>query len=269
MSAAASMNTPVSSPTLSAPELPLATKLAIFSRMFSIQASWNYEIMIGNGMGFCIEPALRLLPGGRGGEAYRAALARQCGYFNAHPYLASFAIGALARAELEGQPAERITRFRDALRSPLGSLGDQLVWVGLLPICSFGALFAFGLGASPIATVLMFLITYNIGHVALRVWGLSQGWQKGLKVASALAHPVLREGPEWLARVGTLLAGLALPVTVMRLVHGGGFERTGITLLVAAAGAGMLVLFHGRVEGWRLALLAGFMALVLFLLRHA
>ena len=40
------------------------------------------------------EPALRLLPGGVGGPAYRAALARECQYFNAHPYLAAIAVGA-------------------------------------------------------------------------------------------------------------------------------------------------------------------------------
>lgn len=249
--------------------LPFGTRLAIVARLFAIQASWNYEILIGNGMGFCVEPALRLLPGGKGGDAYRAALARQSQYFNAHPYLASFAVGALAKAELEGQPPARIERFRTALPGPLGSVGDRLVWVGLLPTCSFAALVLFGLGRSPLLCVLAFLLLYNAGHVALRLWGLQMGWEKGLAVASALGHPILREGPVWLARAGTLLAGVAVPLTVMRLVNGGGLPRTAVTLVTAAAGASALVLFHGRVEGWRIALLAGFAALVLFLIRHA
>lgn len=262
--------TPPSTVTINVvPALPVATRLAIVSRIFAIQASWNYEILIGNGIGFCIEPALRLLPGGPGGREYRAALARQSQYFNAHPYLASFAVGALARAELEGQPAARIERFRTALCGPLGSVGDRLVWVGLVPTCSFLALLIFGAGGSPLLCVLVFLIVYNAGHIALRLWGLEMGWRKGLSVASALAHPLFREGPTWLARAGTFLAGAAVPLAVMRLVDGGGLPRVGITLLVAGAGAGGLVLFHGRVEGWRLALVAGFAALVLFLLRHA
>ena len=256
-------------PLLPVPVFPLRTRAAIVSRLFAVQASWNYEILIGNGIGFCVEPALRLLPGGQGGEAYRAALARQSQYFNAHPYLASFAVGALARAELEGQPAARIERFRTALCGPLGSVGDRLVWVGLLPVCSFGALLLFGLEANALVCVLVFLLMYNAGHVALRLWGLQRGWEKGLAVASALGHPILREGPVWLARAGTFMAGAAIPLTVMRLVHGGGLARVGITLVTAAAGASALVLFHGRVEGWRLALLAGFAALVFFLLRHA
>ena len=261
--------TPLASPAVAVPSLPASTRLAISLRLFAIQASWNYEILIGNGIGFCVEPALRLLPGGKGGEAYRAALARQSQYFNAHPYLSSFAVGALARAELEGQPAARIERFRTALCGPLGSVGDRLVWVGLLPTCSFAVLLLFGVGASPLVCVLTFLLLYNAGHVALRLWGLQMGWEKGLGVATALGHPILREGPVWLARAGTFLAGAAVPLSVMRLVDGGGLARTGITLVTAAVGASTLVLFHGRVEGWRLALLAGFAALVFFLLRHA
>jgi len=269
MTASVPPTTPIAAATMAARVLPLATRLAIVSRLFAVQASWNYEILIGNGIGFCVEPALRLLPGGAGGDAYRASLARQSQYFNAHPYLASFAVGALARAELDGQPPERIERFRTALCGPLGSVGDRLVWVGLLPTCSFASLALFGLGASPLVCVLAFLLMYNAGHVSLRLWGLQMGWANGFGVAAALGHPILRMGPVWLARAGTLLAGMAVPLTVMRLVNGGGIARTGVTLLAAAAGAGTLVLFHGRVEGWRLALLAGFAALVLFLLRHA
>ena len=261
--------TPPSSPTVLNPELPAITRMAMVARLFAIQASWNYEILIGNGIGFCVEPALRLLPGGEGGAAYRAALARQSQYFNAHPYLSSFAVGALAKAELEGQPPARIERFRTALCGPLGSVGDRLVWVGLLPTCSFAALLLFGLGAGPFWCMLAFLLLYNAGHVSLRLWGLQMGWEKGLAVASALAHPILRVGPVWLARAGTLLAGASVPLAIMRLVDGGGLPRTGITLGTAAVGAGALVLFHGRVEGWRLALLAGFAALFLFLIRHA
>jgi mannose PTS system EIID component len=262
--------TPLSSAALPARELPAATRLAMLSRLFAVQASWNYEILIGNGIGFCVEPALRLLPGGAGGDAYRAALARQSQYFNAHPYLASFAVGALARAELDGQPPARIERFRTAMCGPLGSVGDRLIWVGLLPVTSFAALVAFGLGASPLVCVLVFLVLYNVAHVALRLWGLQLGWERGLAVASALGHPILRAGPEWLARIGTFLAGAAVPLCVMRLLGRlADPAHASVTLLVAAAGAAVLVWFHGRVEGWRLALVAGSAALVLFLLRHA
>jgi PTS system mannose-specific IID component len=235
--------------------LPLRTRVDIFLRLLAIQGSWNYEILMGNGIGFCVEPALRLLPGGRGGPQYREALARQCQYFNAHPYLASVAVGALARAELDGAPAAKIERFRTALCGPLGSVGDRLVWAGWLPFCSLLALAAFGLGANALPVILVFLVTYNAGHLGLRVWGLHVGWRDGMRVASALGTPVLRHGPQYIARAAALVGGVALPLALYRLI-GSGRALTGGVLVAVVIGAIVLARLHGRAEGWRVALIA-------------
>src|SRR5688572_9179710 len=159
--------------------VPFLTRLSTWLRLFAVQGSWNYEILLGNGIGFCAEPALRLLPGGRGGDQYRRALARQSRYFNAHPYLASVAVGALTRAELEGVDPAKIERFRTALAGPLGSVGDRLVWSGWLPLCSLVGLLVYGLGGTAGAVAAVFLLTYNAGHVALRAWGLKVGFSRG------------------------------------------------------------------------------------------
>ena len=234
-------------------EVPLSIRANMLLRSFAIQGSWNYEILIGNGLGFCIEPALRLLRDGKGGTAYREALARQCRYFNAHPYLACAAIGALARAELDGEAPERIERFRTALCGPLGSVGDRLIWAGWLPFSSIVALVAFGLGASTIAVVSLFLIIYNVGHISLRAWALHRGLQEGLRVASALGHPVLRQGPEYIARAAALFAGIALPLALHRLI-GPGRYLLGGSLLFVVVGAFIIARARGRAEGWRIAL---------------
>jgi PTS system mannose-specific IID component len=237
----------------SLPVLPWPTRLVMLIRLLGIQSAWTYETMIGNGIAFALEPALRRLPGGRGGDAYRQALARHSGYFNAHPYLASVAVGALARAELEGAPAAQIERFRVAAPGPLGSVGDRLVWAGWLPLCSVVALLTFGLGASPLAVVTVFLGLYNAGHIGLRVWGLNAGWGHGLRVAHALANPVLRNGPPHVARVLALVAGIALPVAAQKLL-GEGRVWLGGVLTAVALGALLLTRLQGRFEGWRLAL---------------
>ena len=240
--------------------LPWRTRAAIFLRLLAVQGSWNYETMLGNGMAFALEPALRLLPGGPGGAAYRAALAREGAYFNAHPYLASVAVGALARAELDGEAPERIERFRTACCGPLGSVGDRLVWAAWLPACSLLALAAWGLGASATGVLLLFLGSYNAGHVALRVWGLHAGYRDGFRVANALGAPVLRHGPAYVSRAAALLAGLALPLAVQGVV---GPEPGTLWIATSAAGAVALARLHGRVEGWRLAVvgLAAFLVL--------
>ena len=234
-------------------KLPLGTWLRIYLRLFAVQGSWNYETMLGNGIGFCIEPALRLLPGGIHTPAFHAALARESRYFNAHPYLASVAVGALARAELDGESPERIERFRTALCGPLGSVGDRLVWAGWLPFCSLASLALFGLGARTLSVVGFFLVAYNVGHFALRIWGLNTGWTHGLRVASALGNPVLRRGPQQIGRLAALATGIAIPLALGRII-GPGRNLIGILLVAVAIGALVIVRLHGRVEGWRLSL---------------
>jgi mannose PTS system EIID component len=244
--------------------IPASIRVSMLLRLLAIQGAWNFETLVGNGIGFCVEPALRLLPGGTRGDAYREALARQSQYFNAHPYLAAIAVGALARAELESVPPAKIERFRTALCGPLGSVGDRLVWASWLPACSLAALAAFGLGFGAIPTLTLFLVTYNAGHLAIRYWGLRTGLERGLDIAGSLGNPVLRRGPQYIGRAGALLAGVALPVTVARITGGGPTQIT-IVLLSAAAGAVILALLHGRVAGWKLAL-AAMVAYALFTL---
>ncbi|HTD63012.1 MAG TPA: PTS system mannose/fructose/sorbose family transporter subunit IID, partial [Gemmatimonadaceae bacterium] len=108
--------------------VPRKTWLAMFARLLAVQGSWNYELLMGNGIAFAAEPGLRLLPE----TEYREALAREGRYFNCHPYLASVAVGSLVRAELEHVPGPKIERFRTALCGPLGSVGDRLIWAGWL-----------------------------------------------------------------------------------------------------------------------------------------
>lgn len=235
-----------------APILPLGTRIAMLARLMTLQGSYNYETMVGNGLAFAMEPALRLLPGGPGGEAYQAAMARQSRYFNAHPYLAAVAVGALARAELTLEDPERIERFRTASCGPLGSVGDRLVWAAWLPFCSLLALFVFGMGAGPLATILLFLVTYNAGHIGLRVWGLNAGWSRGLGVASVLGNPVFRDGPLVIARGGAFIGGAAVPLVI---AGAAGARSVGVLMIaaVAAIGATVLVLLEGRLAGWRAA----------------
>ena len=226
----------------------------MYSRLFAIQGAWNYETMNGNGIAFCTEPALRLLPGGIDGDEYRQALGRHAKYFNAHPYFAGVAVGALARAELDGVPAPMIERFRTALGGPLGSVGDRLVWASWLPLCSLIALGAFGLGARPLSVIAIFLVTYNIGHLTVRAWGLRVGFKRGLRVADALAHPVLRKGPQVVGTLAALIAGISIPLAARELI-GGGRNLSALIILLAMTGGLFLARLGGRIEGWRISLI--------------
>ncbi|MGH7603033.1 MAG: PTS system mannose/fructose/sorbose family transporter subunit IID [Gemmatimonadaceae bacterium] len=243
----------MSAPSASQFAIPFRIKLAMFVRLLAVQGSWNYETLLGTGIGFAMEPALRCLPEGTRGQQYRAALARESRYFNAHPYLTGIAVGALTRAELEGVDPARIERFRSALASPLGSVGDRLVWASWLPFCSVVALCVYGAGGSALAVVGTFLLLYNAGHFLLRAWGLHIGLSRGLNVAPALANPVFRRGPQYIGSVAALVAGVALPSALHRVVEPSK-QLTGE--IIAAALLGILVLagLRERAEGWRIAL---------------
>jgi PTS system mannose-specific IID component len=248
--------------------IPKRTWLAMFGRLLAVQGSWNYELLMGNGIAFAAEPGLRLLP-----EAeYREALAREGRYFNCHPYLASVAVGSLVRAELDHVPGARIERFRTALCGPLGSVGDRLIWAGWLPVCSLLALVIFGAGAPAWVVVTVFLGMFNLGHLTLRAWGLSTGLSSGMHVAKALAGPVFRRGPDVIARAGALLAGAAIPAALARVVRHGPAPGSALLYVVVVAGVlvggVLLVRMHGRVDGWRIALVV-LAAFVLYaVLRH-
>ncbi len=243
----------MTAPTSSGADLPVRVKFAMYFRLLAMQGSWNYETLNGTGIGFTMEPALRYLPGGIDGPAYRAALARESRYFNAHPYLAGIAVGALVRAELDGVEPARIERFRTALAGPLGSVGDRLVWASWLPFCSLVAIGVYGAGGSPMGVVGTFLLLYNAGHILLRAWGLRIGLSRGLHVASALGNPVLRQGPQYIGCAAALVAGVALPLALQR-VAGPGLGLVGGIIGAALIGIVLLARLREHAEGWRIAL---------------
>jgi mannose/fructose/N-acetylgalactosamine-specific phosphotransferase system component IID len=230
-------------------------------RLFTVQASWNYERMIGVGLGYASEPLLRALPGGAAGERYQGAMRRAARYFNAHPYLTGLAAGALARAEHEGVPGERIERLRTALLGPLGAIGDRLVWTGTLPAASAVGLVLSARAPAGIGALAL-LAVFNVPHLALRFWGLRAGWRRGTALAGALGAPMLTTGLRLMGPAAALGIGLALPLVAHRLAAPLDLPAWG---LGAATGAGAWI--AGRwlapaLGGVRMGLLAAAAVLV-------
>ena len=178
-------------------------------RLFTVQASWNYERMVGIGVGFASEPLLQRVREQGGETAYREALARATRYFNAHPYFTSFAVGAQARAEGDGVAPHKVERLRQALVAPLGSMGDRLVWAGWLPATAAIGLVLLVAG-HPLIGIAAFLVIYNAFHFVIRIGGLVAGWRLGLGVGRALGRRELR----WGLTAAPALAGAALGITL-------------------------------------------------------
>jgi mannose/fructose/N-acetylgalactosamine-specific phosphotransferase system component IID len=180
-------------------------------RLLVLQASWTYERLQGIGIGYASLPLLEPLRPDP--ERYRSAVARAAEYFNAHPYLAGIAVGAAARAELNHGDETVIRRVKTALSGPLGSLGDQLFWVGVVPAVLGSLLIGVALGAG-VAGVVAGVLLYVAVRIAVTAWGVRLGFANGLDVASALKRSGLQEQVRRVGFVAAFAVGIALPLVV-------------------------------------------------------
>ena len=214
------------------------TPWAVVFRSLAIQGSWNYETLTGTGFAFVILPALRRIYPDP--AALEAAVHRHEGMFNSHPYLAPLALGAVIRMEQDGEDPAVIERFKAALRSSLGTLGDQLVWAGWRPVSVLCALALLLAGVPWWATISAFLLGYNALHVTLMVWGLRLGLAEGRHVAERLRASLVRTTQPRLMTAGAFAAGLVLALVVIRGVPDldPGLGHTWVPAAVGAAVAG-------------------------------
>lgn len=224
---------------------------ATLLRSFTIQGSWNYRTMIGNGFAFALLPVLRHLYASEE-DALQRAVERHAEHFNAHPYMADLALGAVARMEADGADPETVRRFKAAIRGPLGGLGDALVWAGWLPTTLMIGLILTWLGVPALVAVLTFLVVYNAGHLGLRLWAFRAGYESGRDVGRRLKAAGLSRAVENVARIGSILLGI-LAGLVLVVDPGLGTSRWTWTIFATAAFA---VGWAGGQRVWRPAALA-------------
>jgi mannose PTS system EIID component len=230
-------------------------------RLFAVQGTWNYERMLGVGMGYAAEPLLDDLktvdP-----VRHTEAVVRSAEFFNCHPNLAGLALGATARAEYDGVPGAQIARLRTALCSPLGALGDQLFWAGLVPLLLGGTLVGVVLGARWWA-VFGFLLLYNIARVATGVWSLRTGLDAGMAVGGAISGSWISRAIAVVGPAAGFSVGFAIPLVAAWYLEDLGWTASFGALAVAATGVAVTRWFGASLTAVRFALLA-LVLLVLF-----
>jgi len=216
--------------------------------------------MLGVGMGYAAEPLLRDL---RSVDPSRhpEAVARSAEFFNCNPNLAGLALGATVRAEFDGVPGEQIRRLRTALCSPLGALGDELFWAGLVPALAGGAIAAVVLGAGWKAIV-AFLVVYNLVRFGTGIWALRTGLDAGMRVGAAIGTSWV---PRAVARIGPIAGacvGFMVPLVAGWYLRGFGWGGAGGALAIAGTGLAMSRWFGPSLSSVRFALLAMVLLLV-------
>jgi mannose/fructose/N-acetylgalactosamine-specific phosphotransferase system component IID len=211
-------------------------RLRSFLRLYAVQGAWNYERMLGVGMGYAAEPLLedlrRIDP-----ARHTEAVVRSAEFFNSHPYLAGLALGASVRAEYDAAPGAQVSRLRTALCSPLGALGDQLFWAGLVPALLGAAITAVVLGAGW-WSVAAFLVVFNLIRAGTADWALGIGLRSGMRVGTAIDKSLLPRAASLAGAAAGFAIGLAAQMAAVWLAAPLG--RTGFLGALGFAAAGVI-----------------------------
>lgn len=223
-----------------------------FIRLFAVQGAWNYERLTGIGMGYAAEPLLEDLKVSDPARHAEAAV-RSAEYFNSHPYLAGVALGALVRAEYDQVPGAQISRLRTALTSPLGALGDQLFWAGLVPatMAAVGLVVVMDLGVFAVVAI---GVAYNLGRAATGWWALRTGLRSGVRVGTALGESWLPPAAAWAGLPAGAMVGALLPLAAGWLLDGQRLPGLAVALLTLGVGLGASWTLGPRVTAVRFGL---------------
>jgi PTS system mannose-specific IID component len=227
-------------------------RLRAFLRLLAVQGAWNYERMLGVGMGYAAEPLLKDLASADP-TRHAEAVVRSAEFFNCHPYLAGLALGATVRAEYDLVPGTQVARLRTALCSPLGALGDQFFWSGLLPALIGATLVATGLGLG-LWGILGFLLLYNAVRVLTGYWSLTTGLSAGMHVGRSIAESWLPAAARVGGTAAGFLVGMAIPVVARMSLAWAGRSQVIAALVVGAAGVALSYRFRHSVTAVRFAL---------------
>lgn len=160
----------------------------VLLRSFYIQSTWNSERLLGLGFCCCLIPIARRLFNSK--EELIDFLQRHLDFFNSHPYMATYALGAVANIEEQAyikkwEDKRPISIFKTRVMGPLGAIGDTLFWQLIRPILGFvGIVLLAIIGAW--GTVI-YLLLYNFIHLAVRIKGLVESYLKGFDIVRDLS----------------------------------------------------------------------------------
>lgn len=146
--------------------------IKIFLKSLLLQASFNYEKKQGLGWGWIFYSVRKKVV--EENEYGRSFLERHFMNFNTNPYLSGYAIGAVIKAEEQGN-SEKALALKNSLGNALGAVGDNLIWKNLRPwLLSLGLVVTSVIG---IWGPVIFWLSFNLIQIYLRIRGLRKGYQ--------------------------------------------------------------------------------------------
>jgi PTS system mannose-specific IID component len=193
-----------------------------FVRVFHLQVLWNFERYLSYGVTYFLMPVLKkIYPVA---EERSQAMTRHLEYFNTHPYMASFVLGAILKMEEEKQELpkpkqkqkeDEISALKVGMMGPIAAMGDNLFWATIRPYCALIAVtlvlsHAFQIKGQYWIIPLLFLLVYNVAHVGLRLVGFWQGYRQGDQVVLTLRKYGFQEAIRGLRLASILLLAVLI-----------------------------------------------------------
>ena len=189
--------------------------IAIFFRSFFLQSVWNYQSLLSVGFAYALLPAAKVL--------YKTKkeridfIRRHLNFFNAHPYFASYALGAITRVEEDMTnnigDAQQVERLKNALIGPLGALGDQMFWGTIKPAAVLIGVIAVLLAPDIyifLSILILLLLLYNIPHFYIRLYGILEGYRQGFAVYKLISLKRYKKYRNFYIALGALSLGFVI-----------------------------------------------------------
>jgi len=192
----------------------------VLLRSFYIQSTWNAERLLGLGFCFCLIPIARRLFNSK--EELIDFLQRHLDFFNSHPYMATYALGAVANIEEQAyvkkwEDKRPISVFKTRVMGPLGAIGDTLFWQLIRPILGFVGIILLALIGTWGAVV--YLLVYNFIHVGIRIKGLVDSYSKGFDIVRDLSMRKTQKYFRTMKYVFASLLGGGIAIIMNNLVY--------------------------------------------------
>lgn len=191
-------------------------------RSLLLQASFNYERMQASGWLYGLLPALQKIH--TNPRDLSRAMKGHMGFFNTHPFLATFVMGIVLAMERSKQNVNSIQSTKIAVGAPLGGIGDAMFWLTLLPICG-------GIGADlalqgSIMGAVVFFLLFNVVHFGLRFGLAHYAYRMGVA-----AIPVIKANTRKVGHAASIVGMTVIGALVATYV------RLGTTLEITAGDA--------------------------------
>ncbi|MCX7995963.1 MAG: PTS system mannose/fructose/sorbose family transporter subunit IID [candidate division WOR-3 bacterium] len=183
--------------------------LKLFFASLFLQSSWSFHSM--QSLGFLV---IAMMGVDQKKQEFLQQHSRT--FFNTHPYMAGFIIGAMLNAYEKEHSLDDLKKHIMVSQSAFASFGDTLFWQTIRPALLAIAIIT-GVKYGVIG-VIIFLLFYNLIHIYFRFYGFTTGYKIGWDVIYILKDKKL----QWMQRIfesiGAFSIGL-MPIILEKEVN--------------------------------------------------